>query len=306
MKQKLLLIILILMALLFGWHMSSFWQNRIIKYEDQKFIIESGEYGYDLLNPDSDITLPDYLIEISGLSLYNDDEIVCVEDERGVIYFLNVDLKTIVRQEKFGAPGDYEGVEVLADTAYVAKSNGTIEYFKVNNKSGIGPVREIDTDLKSRNNLEGLGYLPSQKLLLLACKNKGDTKKFDTDHKSIFAVKTVSKAFLDQPAITIDMSQLNEKLIHNGLSGEIHLPFNPSGVAVHPFDGKIFIISYSAKLLIVMDEHSYIFQTIPLDPKLFEQPEGICFGNNGTLYIANEGKSGSGYILEFKNFLNSN
>jgi len=52
-------------------------------------------------------------------------------------------------------------------------------------------------------------------------------------------------------------------------------------------------------MLIILNPKGEIEDLIPLDPKIFRQPEGICFSPNGDLYISSEGKGKSGYILKF-------
>jgi uncharacterized protein YjiK len=39
---------------------------------------------------------------------------------------------------------------------------------------------------------------------------------------------------------------------------------------------------------------------IKLNPKIFRQPEGICFSPDGTMYIASEGDGMEGTLLKFK------
>jgi uncharacterized protein YjiK len=85
----------------------------------------------------------------------------------------------------------------------------------------------------------------------------------------------------------------------NDLSKKKHKPFKPSGVAVHPKSGFIFIIGTVGKMLVVLNPEGDLVHLVPLDPELFLQPEGICFSPRGDLYISSEGRGKSGYILKF-------
>ena len=57
---------------------------------------------------------------------------------------------------------------------------------------------------------------------------------------------------------------------------------------------------FFAKLLLVLNREAEIGHIKRLNPSLFNQPEGICFSADGTLYISNEGGKGQGSILKFK------
>jgi hypothetical protein len=75
--------------------------------------------------------------------------------------------------------------------------------------------------------------------------------------------------------------------------------FKPSGIAVHPLDGEIYIISSVGKLLIILNREGKVQDVKELDPAIFRQPEGICFSPAGDMFISNEGQGGKGYILKF-------
>jgi uncharacterized protein YjiK len=78
------------------------------------------------------------------------------------------------------------------------------------------------------------------------------------------------------------------------------IKFAPSGIARNPANGHWYIISSVNKLLIVLNPDFSSPVTYNLDPKMFPQPEGICFDSKGTLFISNEAAGGSASILEFK------
>jgi sugar lactone lactonase YvrE len=71
-------------------------------------------------------------------------------------------------------------------------------------------------------------------------------------------------------------------------------------LAIHPIYGDIYIISSVGKLLIILNRHGKVQNVEELDPKLFRQPEGICFSPKGDMFISNEGQGGKGYIVKFK------
>ncbi|PWK26798.1 uncharacterized protein YjiK [Arcicella aurantiaca] len=237
---------------------------------------------YDLENPSEQYTLPKKLKEISGLSYFKNNQLVCVNDEEGKIFVYDLSKKEIVDKIPFGKDGDYEGVEVVGDEVFVLKSNGRVKGFKI----GLPFEREIDCTNPDVIEYEGLAYDPKTKHLLLAAKERVKDKD---GKKMIYAYDFERKVLFKN--IAIPEEQVTDKA--NGKE------FKPSGIAVHPKTGQIFIIASSGKKLLVLAEDGQKEALISLNPKAFRQPEGICFSPEGDLFISSEGKDGDGYILKF-------
>ena len=72
--------------------------------------------------------------------------------------------------------------------------------------------------------------------------------------------------------------------------------FMLSGVAIHPQTKEIYLVATVGKLLFVLTPEGKIRHVVPLSPRVFRQPEGICFKPNGDLIISNEGQDGSSNI----------
>lgn len=117
--------------------------------------------------------------------------------------------------------------------------------------------------------------------------------------RSIYRVIIEDKNFKKKPRYIIDGKAYNKMLEEKGFNKKKHKPFKPSGVAVHPKTKDIFVIGTVGKMMIILSPEGDIKDLIPLDPKLFRQPEGICFSPKGDLYISSEGKGKKGYILKF-------
>ena len=237
---------------------------------------------YNFESPTEKYTLPDKLKEISGLSYFKKNQLVCVNDEEGKIYIYDIKEKKIVDKIPFGKDGDYEGVEVVGDEVFVLKSNGKLKGFKI----GEAFEREIDCSEPEVIEYEGLGYDPKSKHLLLIAKER--VKSVD-DKKMIYAYDFDRKVLFKH--ISIPQEQVTDDA--NGKD------FKPSGIAVHPKTGQTFIIASSGKKLLVLSEKGQKEALISLNPKIYRQPEGICFSPDGDLFISSEGKDGDGYILRF-------
>ena len=82
----------------------------------------------------------------------------------------------------------------------------------------------------------------------------------------------------------------------NGKHGK---EFKPSGIAVHPISGKIYVLASAGKKLLVLDENGNPKEQYNLNEDQFPQPEGICFTPNGDLIISSEGKNGQASISYF-------
>ncbi|MGV3639986.1 MAG: hypothetical protein ACO1NZ_05655, partial [Adhaeribacter sp.] len=97
--------------------------------------------------------LPAILKEISGLAYLGENRFACVQDESGVIFIYNTAKAKIEKQVPFGAAGDYEGLALVGNTAYVVRSDGRI--FEVNDLHSKQPqVQTYATSLTAANNVE--------------------------------------------------------------------------------------------------------------------------------------------------------
>ena len=81
--------------------------------------------------------------------------------------------------------------------------------------------------------------------------------------------------------------EINVKEIE-AMIGENKISFHPSALTYNPFTNEWFVLSSVNKLLVVLDSHWKLKETYPLNPALFQQPEGIAIDNKRNLYISNE------------------
>lgn len=248
---------------------------------------KKSEYSlsYDINNPTLKMSLPENLKEISGLSFYKNNSLACVNDEKGTVFIYDLSSQTISETIDIGKNGDYEGIEVVEDEIFIMKSNGKIKGFKIEN----GEERKIDCSDKNVKEYEGLAFDPITKSLLLVTKEK---EKDKNDNKTIYAYALKNNEFSKYMTITEEMVI--------GKDGK--KTFAPSGIAVHPITGELYIISSQGKKLLILSPKGEKNALFELDEKTFVQPEGICFAPNGDLYISSEGIEKNAFILKFSNF----
>jgi uncharacterized protein YjiK len=251
--------------------------------ENTDSTFQNVQLPYNFESPSEQYDLPKKLKEISGLSYYKNNQLACVNDEEGKVFMYDLTKKEIVEKIPFGKDGDYEGIEVIGNEVFILKSNGKINSFKI----GEAFERTIDCTDPDVIEYEGLGYDPKNKRLLLAAKERVKDKD---DKKMIYAYDFDRKILFKN--IAIPQEQITDEA--NGKD------FRPSGIAVNPLTGQYFILASDGKKLLVLSEDGQKEALISLNPKIFKQPEGICFSPDGVLYISSEGKDGDGYILSFE------
>lgn len=283
---------------------------------DSSLLIEdiNTEFAYDLNVPSVEFKMPVKLEEISGLELSeNGEHLFAIQDEKGNIYKINIKTGAVDEKIKFGSDGDYEGVATNGSTTYITKSNGTIYEVK-NTGAENQEVDKFPTALKGKNDIEGLCYYPAMNSLLIACKGLpglGETTEEATSRKFIYRFDLATEKMIEEPFYKITLENIkafiektasNEDLekFYEYLKENKTLKLSPSGIAIHPQTGDIYILSSKKKMLIVLDKNKTIQHLIKLKKKTHRQPEGITFGQDGTLYISNEGKGGTGKIFGFK------
>jgi uncharacterized protein YjiK len=273
-------------------------------------------FSYHLNDPDATFSMPSELKEISGLSLTgNAGMIAAVNDEKGIIYLLGKSDGQIKSRIEFRDEGDYEGIEIVGNDAWVCKSNGTL--YHVENYEQPNPqVTSYKSFLSKENDVEGLAYDPVNNRLLIGCKGKGAVQPNAPLNKAIYAFDLQTKTVSEQPAFLLTEPALKEFLAKNGGSKasklmedifqpqEEALKFSPSAIAIHPKTGDVYIASAKGNTLLVLSAAGEILHIEHLKKSVHAQPEGICFDTDGTLYIANEGLDGSpAKIYVFHKFL---
>lgn len=240
--------------------------------------------AYDLSNPTASYTLPDALDEVSGLDYLHDNKILCLEDENGKIYLYDLEWREVSRTFRFAGDRDFEGVEEHEGTVMALESDGDLYVFPLE-ASQRNQVERIETALHSGNDTEGLGFDPASGRWLIACKEKDNLQgqKAEKDIRAIYAFDLSTQSLSREPVLRIREGEVGK--------------FKPSGIAVHPKTGAFYVIASSGNSLLVLNERGEVEEQHELPKKLLEQPEGICFAPNGTLFISSEGNPA--YILEF-------
>ncbi len=267
--------------------------------KSKKTIMENGEMMFDLKNPNSEIKLSHKLQEISALSYHKDNQLACLQDEKGDLFLTNYLKGDIEQKYSITGKGDFEGIEIVENVAYMLQSNGLlVKIVDFTEETRI--ITETKTGLSTKNDCEGLCMDTKTNNLLIACKNNPNLTKSSKSYKKMRAVYEydITKEKLNRtPKFLISLDEIKKK------TGE--KKFMPSGIAVHPNNYNIYIISSVGNLMIVLNREGEIIDFAHLPAKTFRQPEGICFSPDGKkLFISNEGRNKKGNILIFEQTVN--
>lgn len=263
----------------------------------------ASDLPYDLSRPSGHWILPGVLREVSGLA-WKDGLVYMVSDEEGTVYRYDTDLNEVVSSFDMKGKGDYEGIECVGSRVYLLRSDSRL-YMIDENDAESGAAAKSELDIKENRNLEGLGYDHRNARFLVASKKVKLKKDQNRLLYSIPADATESKP---RKLFAFDHDVMKEFILDNARSGAQRLAlqaaywnygFHPSAVAVHPQSREIYILSYPRHQLCVLDTAYRLRYLSPLSTTLFPQPEGICFDEDGGLYISSEGRKGKGTLLKF-------
>jgi uncharacterized protein YjiK len=270
------------------------------------------QFPYDLLHPETIVSLPSELREVSGIDFISSDRLAAVQDEKGNIYIVGYPSGKIQRKIDFAGDGDYEDICLIEDDAWVLKSNGDLYRVKDFLYDKERKVKKYETDLSKRNDLEGLCHDPDKERLLLAGKGHPFIDEDEGKHqKGIHAFDLDKKKLSSRPVFLIDldelkyfkkyntMTRLGIELMANLDASKGDVTFQPSGISIHPVTRNIYIIGAVGDLLLVLHPTGEMLAMVELDDKLFNQPEGICFDPQGNLYISNEAGEKKATLLKF-------
>ncbi|PIY11705.1 MAG: hypothetical protein COZ17_06000 [Flavobacteriaceae bacterium CG_4_10_14_3_um_filter_33_47] len=238
--------------------------------------------AYNFSKPEKYWEMPYELREISGIDTINAHQLIAHNDEKGDLYIYDLKHKSIKKTIPFGKNGDYEDVVIVGKTAYVLQSNGTL--FQVENFLESPKTIVHKTFLSNKDDVEGLCFDKKNNQLLLATKGHKSNK--------IYAFSIKNNALNSQAVFEIDSKDLKKKY-------KIKKDFSPSAIAIHPKTKHYFVLSSIGKMIAEFNRQGKLLHVFNINYSHFGQPEGICFSENGDLYIANEANVGKANILKF-------
>lgn len=225
------------------------------------------------------------LKEISGITSINLDQVIAIQDEKGILYTVNLNTGNIISQTPFDKDRDYEDLCLVGDHVFILERDGDLYQFHL---AVTDTVQKFETSFSYRNDTEGLCFDATRNRLLIAPKEGGPEgmTELPKNIKGIYAFDLITKRVNQEPVITIAEKEIG-RIIGNG--GKPYT-FKPSAVAVHPKTGHIYVLASVGKILIVVDPVSnQVMHVQLLDEADFPQPEGMTFDAADNLLISSEG-----------------
>jgi len=269
---------------------------------DSLFLVNSNsQYYYQLHKPNRKMVLPYTLSEVSALSYKKPSSLLMIEDETGVVYEYDLKIEELVSQRKFSDNADYEGVELVGDQIFVLESDGDIYQMLDDDKEELDSEK-YETHMVSENDAEGLGYDAEKNLLLVACKEDGDTEENEVDGRAIYGFDLEEKELIEEELFSItDQDLIDFYKKEKGVEYEKdRIKFHPSAIALHPIEDRYYILASTGKLLVVTEKDGRIVATYPILYDILNQPEGITFSPDGQMYISSEGEGDDGFVLRYR------
>ena len=293
-RPNLISVIILLIVLGIGGAYVLFTVNQ--RPEMESFTVDDDYYfpfNFDRL--DQVTRLPNELDEVSGLTMgFAADELLAIQDEDGILFRVNAVSGEALQAIKFDKDLDYEGVARRGNDIYVLEADGDIHYFQYG--AGLTEVesQKIETRFSYRNDTEGICYDSITNSLLIVPKEQELNVSEETvRRRGVYTYDLALGEMLAQPTYYIDELEVGQIVFQTNREYVI----KPSGIAVDPLTGDIFVLSAVGNILVVIDRDSEVKHVELLEPRTFPQPEGIAFSPRGDLYISSEeSKGGNGII----------
>lgn len=269
--------------------------------------VSGPHFPYELDQPLRKLILPAILREASAVSYIDGSQVGIVQDEQGTLFIYSLVADRVMREIDFADQGDYEGLVMDRDEAWVLRSDGTLFHLGGLHGNAVNVTR-LDTHLQGKDDTEGLALDSAHRQLLIGLKGlpKIDGKR-RKDKRAIYAFRLDEQTLSPGPYFLLDMAEI-KRVYSSQLPGgaaekfdaDKKSDFQPSDLAVHPVTGHLYHIAARGQLLVVSDRSGQVYFVRELPKSVFRQPEGISFDPRGNLIIVSEGGGSEAVLFEFR------
>lgn len=240
------------------------------------------------------VELPGALKEISGITPLDNGQLLGIQDEKGILYSIDLNAGNIINEIRFDKDRDYEDLCKVDDNVFVLERDGDLyEYNLISQDT----VIKFETIFNYRNDTEGLSFDAKHNRLLISHKEGApEGVQLPKNTICIFGFDLENKIVSPLPVISIAEKEIG-RIIGNG--GQPY-SFKPSAIGIHPKSGYIYILASIGKILIVVNpENNKVMHVQLLNQLEFPQPEGLTFDMDGNMLISSEGIERPAFIAKF-------
>jgi len=239
------------------------------------------------------VRLPARLREISGLALTVDGRVFAHGDERAIVSQIDYRRGAIIKSFSLGSPvrpDDFEGLAIVDGRFFLITSTGRLYEFGEGKDGAAVPYTVLDTGLGAVCEIEGLAYEPSDRSLLIGCKQPHD--------RLLQGFVTVLRWSLDRrraatpPRVSVPMAAV--------VRGTNAKGFAPSAIERDAATGHYVVIAGPQSVVTEMTPGGAIVASRPLQRGTHPQPEGIALLGDSVVLIADEGGHGHGLLTAYR------
>ena len=271
--------------------------------------------------------LPPILQEVSAVTGVDEHTVACLQDEKGIVFLIDVRDGSVRASLPFGPDGDYEGLARVGQDYFVLRSDGLLA--RVTPRSSGLAIAESFALQTPNHDREGLCHDAANHVLLLAPKDvvKPDAadapdaapedrrraaaeRKAARDRRTLFAFDLQTSRLREEPALRLSVAELRAAAEARGddlptrtdrRGGErsaLRLLF--SCVAVEPRTGWIWLLSAVDRVLLAVDRDGTLQALHRLEAELLPKPEGVTFLPGGEMVLTSEGVDGPGRLVVYR------
>ena len=235
--------------------------------------------------PARQLRLPRRLREISGLAVTSDGRLFGHDDERAVIYEIDVESGEIAKSFAVGDPprsADFEGLATApGDVFWITTSRGVLYRFEEGGDGAHVASEKFDTGIADIGEVEGLAHHPGEDALILACKEHHARAMRDTVSLYLWHFSGAAEPWRSIPEAEIA-----------GAAGVGR--FRPSSIEIDARSGRLLVLSARKSALAELSAEGALLSARALD---HEQPEGVAVLADGAMVIVDEAEDGGRSLL---------
>lgn len=245
---------------------------------------------------DGVLILPRPLREVSGIVAVDEDTLVCVQDEVGALFFVDLRGRHPPRREVFGPPGDYEGIAFAGGDYWVLRADGVV--LRVGRRDGAFAITGTSHLSADYEEWEGLA-LDAAGGVLLAMPKDNPKSVGDRRLRRVFAIDVTDGRSLPEPVVTIDLRALLAQAVAEGIEvpvtssakgkQRLDLHLACSELSVVPGSRDLLLLSSADHAVLRVDRQGRLVGFRALSPTELVQPEGLALLPDGRLLVASEG-----------------